>query len=57
MKVGDAHISEKHCNFFINNGHAKSSDLEELINKVKKTVRDKTGIDLELELHIIGKKL
>jgi len=57
MKVGDAHISEKHCNFFVNNGHAKSSDLEKLINKVKKIVLDKTGIDLELELHIIGKKL
>ena len=36
MKVGDAHISEKHCNFFVNNGNAKSEDLEKLINKVQK---------------------
>ena len=57
MKVGDAHISEKHCNFFVNKGHAKSTDLEKLIYKVKKTVLDKTGIDLELELQIIGEKL
>ena len=56
MKVGDAHISQKHCNFFVNKGHAKSSDLEKLIYKVKKTVLDKTGIYLELELQIIGEK-
>ena len=55
MKVGDAHVSEKHCNFFINKGNAKSEDLENLIYKVKKTVLDKTGINLELELQIIGK--
>ena len=53
---GDAHISEKHCNFFVNNGKAKSSDIEKLINKVKKTVNDKTGINLELEIKIIGEK-
>ena len=53
---GDAVISEKHCNFFVNNGNAKSSDIEKLINKVKKTVNDKTGINLELEIKIIGEK-
>ena len=53
---GDAVISEKHCNFFVNNGNAKSSDIEKLINKVKKTVKDKTGINLELEIKIIGEK-
>ena len=51
---GDAVISKKHCNFFVNNGNAKSSDIEKLINKVKKTVNDKTGINLELEIKIIG---
>ena len=54
FKVGDAAISTKHCNFFVNNGNAKSSDIEKLINKVKKTVFDKTGINLELEIKIIG---
>ena len=57
MKIGDASISDKHCNFFVNKGHAKSSDLEKLIEKVKKKVLDKTGINLELELQIIGEKL
>ena len=56
MSIGDAHISEKHCNFFVNKGRAKSSDLEKLIYKVKKQVLDKTGISLELELKIIGEE-
>ena len=56
MKVGGAYISEKHCNFFVNKGNAKSEDLENLINKVRKKVLKDTGINLELELHIIGKK-
>jgi len=51
---GDAKISEKHCNFFVNSGKAKASDIEKLINKVKKEVKIKTGVDLELEIKIIG---
>ena len=54
FKEGDAAISEKHCNFFVNNGNAKSSDIENLIKKVKKKVHEKTGINLELEIKIIG---
>ena len=54
FKVGDSQISKKHCNFFINNGNANSSDIELLINKVKKTVSEKTGVNLELEIKIIG---
>ena len=54
LKVGNAKISEKHCNFFVNNGNATSKELEELINKVKETVYQKTKIDLELEIKIIG---
>ena len=57
MSVGDAQISNKHCNFFVNNGNARSSDFEQLINKVKKTVFNKTGINLELEIQIIGENL
>ena len=57
MEVGNAYISEKHCNFFINKGNAKSKDLENLIYQVKSKVLDKTGISLELELQIIGEKL
>ena len=54
FKEGDAVISDKHCNFFVNSGKAKSSDIENLINKVKKQVFEKTGINLELEIKIIG---
>ena len=54
FKEGDAMISQKHCNFFINNGKAKSADIEKLINRVKKTVYEKTGVNLELEIKIIG---
>ena len=57
MKVGDAYISEKHCNFFVNKGKATSKDLEELIYAVKSKVFNKTGINLELELQIFGEKL
>jgi len=56
MKIGDAYISDKHCNFFVNKGNAKSSDLENLIYQVKDRVLDKTGVNLELELQIIGEK-
>ena len=56
LNIGEAHISKKHCNFFVNKGGAKSKDLEDLIYKVKNTVLNKTGVDLELELQIIGKK-
>jgi len=57
MNVGDAHVSEKHSNFFINKGRATSSDLENLIYKVKNIVFKKTGVNLELELQIIGEKI
>jgi|TARA_B100001093_G_C26856429_1_gene1027674 UDP-N-acetylmuramate dehydrogenase len=54
FQEGDAIISQKHNNFFVNNGKAKSSDIENLIKKVKKRVHEKTGVNLELEIKIIG---
>ena len=54
FKQGDAEISKKHCNFFVNNGNANSSDIEKLILRVKKAVKNKTGINLDLEIKIIG---
>ena len=54
FKEGDAMISTKHCNFLVNNGKAKSSDIENLIKKVRDTVYAKTGVNLELEIKIIG---
>ena len=55
-REGDAIISQKHCNFFVNNGNANASDIEKLINKVKKKVQEKTGVNLELEIKIVGEK-
>ncbi len=56
LVIGGASISSKHSNFFLNNGNATSSDIETLIEKVKKEVFLKTGINLELEIKIIGVK-
>ncbi len=57
LYIGDAKISEKHCNFFVNEGKATSSDIEKLINQVKNEVKKKTGINLELEIKIIGDEI
>ena len=56
LEEGDAIISKKHCNFFVNKAKAKSLDIENLIKKVKKKVFEKTGGNLELEIKIIGEK-
>jgi UDP-N-acetylmuramate dehydrogenase len=54
MKAGDAQVSDKHANFIINKGGAKASDVIELANIIKKTVKDKFNIMLEPEVKIIG---
>jgi len=50
---GDACISEKHCNFFINKGNAKFEDMKSLIDFVAKRVMEKTGVNLEKEIKIL----
>ena len=50
---GDASISEKHCNFFVNKGNAKFEDMKKLINFVTDSVFKKTGIKLETEIKIL----
>ncbi len=50
---GDACISQKHCNFFINKGEAKFDDMKKLIDYVAKNVLEKTGISLEKEIKIL----
>lgn len=52
--VGGAQISEKHANFVINKGGATADDIIRLISDVKKTVKEKTGFELECEIRIIG---
>ena len=50
---GDACISEKHCNFFINKGNATFDDMNKLINHVSNEVFKKTGVKLEKEIKIL----
>tara|TARA_A100000164_G_scaffold214103_1_gene189771 strand:+ start:251 stop:1156 length:906 start_codon:yes stop_codon:yes gene_type:complete len=50
---GDASISEKHCNFFINKGNARFQDMKDLIEFVADSVFKKTGIKLETEIKIV----
>ena len=50
---GDACISEKHCNFFVNKGNASFNDMNNLIEFVTKEVLEKTGIKLEKEIKIL----
>ena len=54
LKVGGAFVSQKHANFLINDGTAKSSDLILLINQITEQVFNKTGTKLELEIKILN---
>ena len=51
---GDAAISEKHSNFFVNKNNATYEDMKKLIDFVRNSVREKTGINLDLEIEIVG---
>ena len=53
QKFGDAYISEKHCNFFVNKGNASFKDMTRLIDFVSQKVLEKTGISLEKEIKIL----
>ncbi len=53
IRYGDAIISKKHANFFVNKKNAKSSDMKLLINFVTKQVQKKTGVKLELEIVVV----
>ena len=57
LRFGGASISNKHFNFFINEGNATSSDIEKLIEIVKQKVFNKSGINLDLEIKLVGEKL
>jgi UDP-N-acetylmuramate dehydrogenase len=51
---GGAMISDKHSNFFVNKNKATFDDMKKLIDFVKKNVKEKTGINLDLEIEIVG---
>ena len=54
FSFGDAKISEKHANFFINDGDASSRDMLMLIKKAHKEVKDKFNVNLSLEVKLMG---
>jgi len=54
LMIGDAKVSQKHCNFLINEGSATGSDLERLGEKVRARVKETSGIELEWEIRRLG---
>jgi UDP-N-acetylmuramate dehydrogenase len=53
-KIGGAEVSQKHANFIVNTSGATAADVLTLIDLVRKQVKSKTGIELELEIQIVG---
>jgi len=53
-QIGGAKVSEVHGNFIINTGNAEAKDVKDLIDLIKKTVKEKFGIDLQEEIRYIG---
>lgn len=54
LRVGDAEVSTKHGNFIVNRGHATAADVIGLIGTVRRTIKRKAGVRLDLELKIVG---
>jgi len=53
-RIGDAVISRKHTNFFVNAGHARAADVKALIELARERVMARFGIELELEVALVG---
>jgi UDP-N-acetylmuramate dehydrogenase len=54
LTIGGAHISEKHANFFVNDDTASAEDIRSLIAEAWHAVRDQFGVELELEVELVG---
>lgn len=54
FRIGGAQVAEKHANFILNINHATSADIYGVMCHVQKTVEEKTGIRLEMEVRLIG---
>lgn len=54
FNVGDAEVSTKHAGFIVNKGKATAKDFLDLVEHIKKEIKNKTGLDLELEILVIG---
>jgi len=57
LRHGAAEVSEKHANFIINTGGATAADIEALITEVRTRVQEQHGVELELEVRILGDTL
>ena len=55
LRIGDAQMSELHCNFMINTGEASAADLEALGEEVRARVKAKSGVTLEWEIKRVGR--
>ena len=53
-QVGGAQISPKHANFIVNLGRARAADVKALIDLAQEQVREQFGVELELEIELIG---
>ncbi len=51
--IGGAKVSEKHANFIINNGNATGEQIKQLINEIKKNIKDKYNIELKVEQEFV----
>jgi UDP-N-acetylmuramate dehydrogenase len=54
LQMGDAQVSEKHCNFLLNLGDATAADIEALGEEVRRRVREHDGVELEWEIQRVG---
>ncbi|RPJ27111.1 MAG: UDP-N-acetylmuramate dehydrogenase [Chloroflexi bacterium] len=54
IRIGNAEVSPLHGNFFINHGATKAEDIRALIELVMRTVKETQGVDLELEIELVG---
>jgi UDP-N-acetylmuramate dehydrogenase len=54
LRVGDAQVSEMHCNFLINHGKASAAEIERLGEEVRRRVRENSGIELQWEIKRVG---
>ncbi|HVF24521.1 MAG TPA: UDP-N-acetylmuramate dehydrogenase [Anaerolineales bacterium] len=53
-RIGNAEISPLHGNFFINHANTRAEDIRALVELVQKTVKEKQGVELELEIEFVG---
>ena len=53
-RIGNAEVSPLHGNFFVNHGATRAEDIRKLVQLVQKTVKEKQGVELELEIEMVG---